>query len=333
MPAWQDTLAALYSAVPGPPVSSASAPLVAAGGLVWMPPATPTNDGYMTAAQAASVGGIVTEASVRAALAASAGAVAVHSQKVTGLVAGAAPGEAVEFSQLAGIGSPARFIPLDGNDVIEWKMEEASPVWANTGNGGALALTPVTAASVFVGGSPLGTNCLHAGDINGGAKTPMTTIGQNASGTIHGWVQRGKLFGSAGDVIAYKGEFGGPVRLTYAGDMSASVYDRFGALVAATAIEVSASQDDSYLWMLRTEWSHVALTWSAGVANIYVNGVTATAGLAYTEPLSWSNNEWYIGEGYGHKTPALFWRWRICDVARSQAYLREVYSRVKGMWP
>lgn len=113
MPAWQDTLAALYSAVPGPPVSSASAPLVAAGGLVWMPPATPTNDGYMTAAQAASVGGIVTEATVRAALAASAGAVAVHSQKITGLADGTVAGDAVEFSQLAGMVTAANIYSVD----------------------------------------------------------------------------------------------------------------------------------------------------------------------------------------------------------------------------
>ena len=177
---WKEDLAALYSGIPGPAVTAATAPLVLAGGVVSLPASSPTNDGYMTAAQAealesatgggvtsvtgsapiVSSGGATPEISISAASGAAAGSMsAAHYSLVNGATSAATASTVVKrdaagrFQAVAGVaaddvavvsqlgGTSWRVAP-DAHDLGVWTMEEASGNFANTGADGALDLVP-----------------------------------------------------------------------------------------------------------------------------------------------------------------------------------------------
>lgn len=195
---WQDDLARLYSAVPGPPVVAGTAPLVVAGGVVSMPAATSTSDGYMTAAQAAALeaggggGGsdYVTFNAVNAALANADATIDVNSQEITGLPEPSVPSGAATKGYVDSLLVPADVI--DSHTLIRWLFDEASAPFANSGAGGACSLTGSPAATQW----PMagGTGVLCGGDLKNvspAVATGLTTLSVHGRATIYEWPDGG----------------------------------------------------------------------------------------------------------------------------------------------
>ena len=64
-----------------------------------------------------------------------------------------------------------------------------------------------------------------------------------------------------------------------------------------------------------------------------MNGVLLPTTVPYTS-ITWGAGRWRFGrcDGLGVLN-GLFNKWRLCNVARSAAYINEVYKRAVGLYP
>lgn len=277
-------------------------------------------------------------APVAAALAAADATIDVNSQEITGVADGTLPSSAINKSQLdaavAGVGgAPSRIVALDANDIIEWKLDEAVAPWANTGNGGALNLEAVGAkAQIIHGGSIHGDRCVQC-DYNSDSyfRSPPTAVGESEAGTVHGWVRLADSTG-AGRTLVSKDASG------FGASPFSIVIGTDTAYAAGISVDVAGTRtgyDDSNSvegWIPRQHWTHLAVTWAGGVVRVFINGrqltKTGTHG-AHT----WAGGRWCIGYGNAYAANGDYSSWRVCNVARSAAYIDEVYRRAVGRWP
>jgi Concanavalin A-like lectin/glucanases superfamily len=231
-------------------------------------------------------------------------------------------------------GAPDRLIALDANDVIEWKFSESASPWADSvGSEDMVAsnayCTSLSGNSIFWG------RCITAEYLhNGYAKTSDTTVGENSSGTVHGWVRI--PYGPTpygGTVIAKD-----VVPFTYA-TLGIQAQDIGGHAKGFLVRIGDSGWVDVVTWTgyanqwtsTSTDWHHVALTWSGGVARFYVDGRQMPNLINYTT-ISWAGGPWQIGYGAPFAGDFNFVQWRVCDVERSADYLNETFARAKGWY-
>lgn len=245
-------------------------------------------------------------------------------------VAGVASDDVAVVSQLGGGGAPSRIVALDANDIIEWDFDDAAEPWADgvgsldlTGYGGLGSYAPVVAT----GGSIHGDRSVFC-DWNSdtGLRSDTTTVGEVAAGTVHGWAL---LTQESGPLIV-KDE-GNSLRLRTSGSGPAASYELLAQI--GDSGEVSVAPQRYRALVHSGAWTHFAMTWSGGTAYVYVNGVKLPTALSYTS-ITWGAGRWRLGkcDGLGSLS-GLMSSWRVCNVARSAAYIDEVYRRAVGRWP
>jgi len=237
----------------------------------------------------------------------------------------------------ASAGGSSRLVPLDAHDIVQWGLDDASSPWRDSV--GTLNLvdgnTPPKVVRVSDGGAIFGARCARTSwDDDAWLQSADTIVGEGAAGTIHGWVS---YLNAAPKEGAICGKDPGANSLflgfTSAGSSGSQLYAVVGdsGSVTVTSLPYSAGTSPTDL-VRQCAWTHVAITWSAGVATVYVNGLRLPATLAYSA-INWTHGKWFLGGGVAGQSNALFSMWRICDVARSGAYLDEVYKRAVGYWP
>lgn len=244
-------------------------------------------------------------------------------------VAGVAADDVAVVSQLGG-GAPSRIVALDANDIAEWDLNDAAEPWADgvgsldlTGYGGLGSYAPV----VVTGGSIHGDRSVFC-DWNSdtGLRSDATTVGEVAAGTVHGWAL---LTQESGPLIV-KDE-GNSLRLRTSGSGPAASYELLAQI--GDSGEVSVAPQRYRALVHSGAWTHFAMTWSGGTAYVYVNGVKLPTTLSYSS-ITWGAGRWRLGkcDGLGSLSGFLK-KWRVCNVARSAAYIDEVYRRAVGRWP
>jgi len=291
-------------------------------------------------------GDVVDFTAVNAALATADATIDVNSQEITGVADGTLPSSAINKGQLdaalataeaytdaavAGVGgAPSRVVAIDANDIIEWKLDDLGTPWLDTlgnvdlvGYGGGAAPPIVTR-----GGSMHGDRCiLAANEFDSGLESADTGIGDNADGTVHGWF-RPML--ESGLVVSKDDTWPNEALRVWLGsygngyELCVNIGDSGNIIV--NPYKYSAT-------MRRGEWTHLAVTWTGGVGRVYVDGMQLPTALSYSA-ISWGGGKWRLGKSYGLGNATGFYsRWRVCDVARSAAYIDEVYRRAVGRWP
>ena len=236
----------------------------------------------------------------------------------------------------------SRIIALDEHDIFEWNLDDTISPWPNTGSAGSLSLESTGAKARSISGSIFGDNCVTVdADSEHYFRSPETTIGENTSGTVHGWVKLASE-NSVGNVtiISKDGATEGPGPPWY-GSISIRVSDNYVFNLASIIVTVGdaheiqcfqSSGKSTQGWFPRLTWTHIALTWDSGVGYIYVNGRLCTITASYST-ITWYGKRWKIGYGSTYGANADYSKWRVCDIARSPQYINEVYRRGVGQWP
>jgi len=227
-------------------------------------------------------------------------------------------------------GGVDRSVALDANDIAEWKLDDAAEPWADgvgsldlTGYGGLASYAPV----VSVGGSIHGDRCVFCDwNADSGLRSDTTTVGEVAAGTVHGWA----LLTQEPGTLFTKDE-GSSIYLRTTGSGPAASYELLAKIGDSGEVSVAPTR---YRPLVHSGgWTHFAMTWSGGTAYVYVNGVRLPTSLSYSS-ITWGAGRWRFGkcDGLGSLS-ALMSSWRICNVARSAAYINEIYKRAVGLYP
>ena len=226
-------------------------------------------------------------------------------------------------------------MPLDANDVIEWKLDDAAGPWLNTGSGGAAADLAAYNAPYIAMGSIHGDRCVSVNYTDNSALiSGNTTVGQSDTGTVHGWVKPAYVENSYGGTLIAKGEVNVSDLAIYAG--TGNAYGVGLSVILGTASfaayrDGNAASSDG--WLQRGVWSHVALTWSDAGVYLFVNGRKGVTIGSCTIPVTWAGTKWRFGQGQTYQMNAEHSMWRVCNVVRSDAYIDEVFRRGMGWYP
>lgn len=230
----------------------------------------------------------------------------------------------------AGGGAPSRIVALDANDIASWKLDDAAEPWSDgvgslslTGYGGLGSYAP----AVVTGGSIHGDRSVSCDwNVDSGLRSDTTTVGEVAAGTVHGWA----LLTQEPGTLFTKDE-GSSIYLRTAGSGPATSYELLAKIGDSGEVSVAPTR---YRALVHSGgWTHFAMTWSGGTAYVYVNGVRLPTSLSYSS-ITWGAGRWRFGkcDGLG-SISALMSSWRLCNVARSAAYINEVYKRSVGLYP
>ena len=235
-------------------------------------------------------------------------------------------------------GSISRLVPLDVNDIAEWYFND-SPISPWLDSVGSLDMSATGAGCKSVLGNGIFYDrCMTASYATGhNATTGNTIIGENSSGTIHGWVRlpygQTPYYGSIaskdnetsiGIKIYYRANDGLFVLSIKVGDSGWTYTAEYSGGDASTSI-----YENSQYYAPALEWIHLGLTWSSGTATLYINGRACPISASYSS-ISWTGGAWQLGGP--SQIAANYSQWRLCDVARSAAYFDEVYRRGVNRW-
>lgn len=249
----------------------------------------------------------------------------------TGLVYVCVPdGGGYQWLTVGPSGGVDRVVALDANDIIEWALDDAAEPWADgvgsldlTGYGGLGSYAP----AVVTGGSIHGDRSVFCDwNVDSGLRSDTTTVGEVAAGTVHGWALLTKEPGP----LIVKDE-GNSLRLRTSGSGPAASYELLAQIGDSGEVSVATARQQALVHS--GAWTHFAMTWSGGTVYVYVNGVKLPTALSYTS-ITWGAGRWRLGkcDGLGSLS-GLMSSWRVCNVARSAAYIDEVYKRAVGLYP
>lgn len=224
--------------------------------------------------------------------------------------------------------TPSRIVPLDVYDIVEWNLDDTGEPWLDSVGSLNLISDGVHAPSPVTGGSIYGDRSVFIDwEKDNLLYTPSTVIGQNNSGTVHGWLNptRGTNLGMvfAKDADAF---ITPSISLSMSGGLLCNIGDSGSINVGGPTSSWSVSS------VTMGQWNHIALTWDSGVGRVYINGSLLPTTVPYSS-ITWINHNWWLGcSGSSGRVTGLYSKWRICDIARSPAYIDEVYRRAVGRW-
>jgi hypothetical protein len=236
---------------------------------------------------------------------------------------------------LTSAGAYNRQTEIDANTYILWKLDETSGVFANTGTGGSLDLN--LAGSTVRNFTGLFDTCVSFSNTSAGlyTNTPSFTPPSTSALTVSAWVYP-RAF-SAGNNVASKeyknwGQGGNPSRgapyVTF--DIGLDNGTPTGAVtVSGTQNRVTAS-DASYYAQL-SQWQLLALVYDGSTLKLYLNG-NECALMSLSGAIDFQDGPFLIGAGGGPVVTIGGGNMAVDDVrvesvARSQAYLRDMYKR------
>lgn len=294
-------------------------------------------DAYLRWLKTNSGGGAVSYTDIQTACASATSPLGLNAERISNL---ADPVDAQDAATrayvLANAGSVSRIVALDANDIVEWNLDETGAPWVDSISGvnlvGYDSGNPSYTPLISYGGSIFGARAPHVNwQLDTGLESAATIVGENDYGTIHGWLRPTY---SHGGTVFQKNDPG-----------SSGPYLRFGNIDSTSGAEVYAGIGNSGdIDMLPTpaksryrglitvgQWIHVAMTWGGGEAFIYIDGVLLPTTITYSA-LGWNGGKWRLGKWSGN-LDAHFSKWRVCNVARTAAYIDEVQRRATGRWP
>lgn len=223
-------------------------------------------------------------------------------------------------------------VPIDGSTTLYWTLDELTPPFVNTGNGGtqSLLMTPFSGGA-FTGGLFDGGINLIGVTLDDTLDTPIQTDPLNT--TLSCWVN---LTSQAGGTIVAKKYDNGSNHvdpfdaISINLDPSGDGYIIFRVTLGGTRHDVTLNNPLSL-----GAWHHLGCTWDGTNFAVYVDGVLkTTVPLGSNTPIDFSTNgKWFVGN-FGSpegSVDLIVDDIRAESVVRSAQYFDDVY--VAGIFP
>jgi len=232
----------------------------------------------------------------------------------------------------------SRLVALDENDLIQWKFNEVSGPFLNTGSGGtcSLAATGNITTSVV---SLFNTGVV----VNDSAAAKLcsvdTTVGEAPGGavTLHGWVHPLGWTNAAGGFWKLAAQTGGGWQQPYT-SLGWQIGSNSGIWTAVCAVggEQKYGTVSQFNALKLNMWQHIAVVHNGLKLKGYINGNLAIDVDAVGDT-DWSaHGPWCIGDNVnnsGQTINMIFDDWRVRSVAMTQEEIEEIYRRALGLYP
>lgn len=237
-------------------------------------------------------------------------------------------------SAAASGGGPTR-AATDSHDTIVWTLDEASGTYANSGNGGTLALTPTTGTSGYY---TQGNTALFASGFlatNTRLESPATSIGESNTITVSCWFRAPNTLAAMADLVTkkYQEAYSGPT-----GSIELLI-DNTGLIYGVIADATNTAQyivPPVYARVAIGSINHAGVTYDGTTANVYLNG-SLVASAAVTGPIAYNTHRMWTVDGYNFSGTAggYLTGWiddiRVANTARPASWFLSVWQSGTGL--